>query len=263
MYFMLFHHTHSLVPLSTQCLTEYLLCSLSLPDEFMPFNQAPGSHRVHQRHPSISSSFSDFGDPLSQQEHFDMPSSFSQEAPMQRPREEHEFHRLHFSGSYEPEIMRGRSQYHQYGSDPYPNPPNFPPERQSRSLNRGNGRIMHEDYSPGPMHQHHPPPPSPGGPFGMDMDPLHLHICTVLLLQEVTYLLFILCQVFILSLRMAHFLLAFPPCLLLDPQIQFHLLLPLHLTHQGWEWVHHQCICLHLIMVIYLPGVLPLLDHVD
>ena len=108
--------------------------------------------------------------------------------------------------------------------------------------------------------------------FGMDMDPLHLHICTVLLhhtlilillLQEVTYLLFILCQVFILPPRMAHFLLAFPPCLLLDPQIQFHLLLPLHLTHQGWEWVHHQCVCLHLIMVIYLPGVLPLLDHVD
>ena len=152
--------------------------SLSLPDEFMPFNQAPGSHRVHQRHPSISSSSSDFGDPLSQQEHFDMPSSFSQEAPMQRPREDHEFHRLHFSGSYEPEIMRGRSQYHQYGSDPYPNPPNFPPERQSRSLNRGNGRIMHEDYSPGPMHRHHPPPPGPGGPFWDGYGPTpptHMH----------------------------------------------------------------------------------------
>ena len=175
MYFMLFHHTHSLVPLSTQCLTEYLLCSLSLPDEF---NQAPGSHRVHQRHPSISSSFSDFGDPLSQQEHFNMPSSFSQEAPMQRPREDHEFHRLHFSGSYEPEIMRGRSQYHQYGSDPYPNPPNFPPERQSCSLNHGNGRIMHADYLPGPMHRHHPPPPSPGGPFWDGYgptSPTHMH----------------------------------------------------------------------------------------
>ena len=77
--------------------------------------------------------------------------------------------------------------------------------------------------------------------FGMDMDPLHLHICTVLLhhtlilillLQEVTYLLFILCQVSVLPLRMAHLLLTFPPCLLPDPQIRLHLLLPLHLTHQ-------------------------------
>lgn len=148
--------------------------SLSLPEKIdynnhpLPFNQAPGSHLHphHQRHPSFSSTSSDFGE-----DHFDMPiNSFSQEAPIQRGGEDQDYHRTSYSGSYEP---RGRpTQYTHYNSDPYPNqpPPNYPPsDRSSRPLNRGNGGRMMQDFSPGPPMMRHPPPgpvPGPGpGPY--------------------------------------------------------------------------------------------------
>ena len=99
--------------------------------------------------------------------------SFSQETPMQR-RDDQDYLRMNYSGSYE---MRGRSsQYPHFGSDPYPNPPppNFPADRQSRTLNRSNGRMMQEDYSPGPMIRHPPPGPGPGpGPYWDNYPPGH------------------------------------------------------------------------------------------
>ena len=157
--------------------------SLSLPDERefqLPFNQAPGSHRGHRRHPSLSSNSSTYGDPLSQQEPFDMPGprgSFSQEIPMNHSQDDRDMrhHGGHFSGPYDHEMMRpgGPSQFH-YGSDPYSGMPPYPHhERHAHSLNRG--RMVHDDFvqSPGPMHRPHLPPPpppvsAPGGPHFWD-----------------------------------------------------------------------------------------------